>query len=304
MITCLQEVKMGSFTPQLLAKIVGYRLDKFSLLPVEGTRGGVLLAWQSECIDATNLIVRDYSLTMVIKPKWFCSSFTLTTVYGPTDDEAKQAFLAELVALKPSPIMPWVVLGDFNQIYSASDKNNLNLNIMNMGRFRNALDSCEFFKLALQNRRYTWSNERQDPTLVRLDHAFYNKEWGLMLPGFSLQALSSSISDHCPILLCQQLRPKRKEVFRFESFWVKVPGFHEVVQQAWNNPVTGRSTLNILYYKLQNTARELKAWSRKLFGNARRDLHLAKEIIQMLEVAQESSVTPRVMKILIKFLKL
>jgi hypothetical protein len=83
-----------------------------------------------------------------------------------------------------------------------------------------------------------------------------------------------------------------------------VPGFHEVVQQAWNNPVTGRSTLNILHYKLQNTARELKACSRKLFGNARRDLHLANEIIQMLEVAQVSSVTTRVMKILIRFLKL
>jgi endonuclease/exonuclease/phosphatase family metal-dependent hydrolase len=139
---------------------------------------------------------------MAIKPKWFNTSFTLTTVYGPTDDEAKQAFLAELLALKPIPSMPWVVLGDFNPIYTASNKNNLNLNRRNMGRFRNALDSCEFFELELQNRRFTCSNERQDPTLVRLDRALCNKEWDLLLPGFSLQALSSSISNHCPILLC------------------------------------------------------------------------------------------------------
>jgi hypothetical protein len=33
MITCLQEVKMSSFTPQLLAETVESRLDKFSLLP-------------------------------------------------------------------------------------------------------------------------------------------------------------------------------------------------------------------------------------------------------------------------------
>jgi hypothetical protein len=77
-------------------------------------------------------------------------------------------------------------------------------------------------------------------------------------------------------------------VFWFERFWVKVPGFHEVVQQAWNKPVTGRSPLNILHYRLQNTTRELKTSSRKLFGNARRDLHPANEIIQRLEVAQES----------------
>jgi hypothetical protein len=157
-----------------------------------------------------------------------------------------------------------------------------------MGRFKVALDSCEFFELALQNRRFTWSNERQEPTLVRLDRAFCNKEWDLLMPGFSLQALSSSMSDHCPILLCQQLRPKRKVVFRFESFWTKVHGFRDVVQQAWSKPVQGISALNTLHYKLQNTATVLKAWSRKLFRNARSDLHLANEIILRLETAQEN----------------
>jgi hypothetical protein len=87
-----------------------------------------------------------------------------------------------------------------------------------MGRFRNALDSCELFELSLQNRKYTLSNERQYPTLVRLDRAFYNIDWDLTLLGFSLHALSSTISDHCPIFVCQQLMPRKKEVFRFECF--------------------------------------------------------------------------------------
>jgi hypothetical protein len=119
------------------------------------------LAWQSDCIEGSNLLLRNVSLTIDFKPRWGISSFCLTTVYGPTDEEAKQMFLTELNSLKPNPARPWVALGDFNQIYAASDKNNLNLNRGNMGRFRNALDQCDPFELSLQNCKYTWSNERR-----------------------------------------------------------------------------------------------------------------------------------------------
>jgi hypothetical protein len=80
---------------------------------------------------------------MDFKLRWSGTSFCLITVYGPTDEDAKHLFLAELISLKPDSAKPWIVLGDFNQIYSASDKNNLNLNRRNMGRFRNAFDSYE-----------------------------------------------------------------------------------------------------------------------------------------------------------------
>jgi hypothetical protein len=95
-------------------------------------------------------------------------------------------------------------------IYEARDKNNLNLNRRLMGQFRRSLDKWELIDFALQNRRYTWSNERVEPTLVRLDRMFYNKEWDLTYSGYTLQALSSSLSDHCPLLLCQQARPRKQ----------------------------------------------------------------------------------------------
>jgi hypothetical protein len=97
-----------------------------------------------------------------------------------------------------------------------------------------------------------------------LDRAFCNLEWDLMLLGFGLQALSSAISDHCPIIMCQQLRPRKKEVFHVENFWVKVPEFREVVQEAWDKSMPVISPLNILHYKLKNAARNLKSWSNKV----------------------------------------
>jgi hypothetical protein len=114
-------------------------------------------------------------------------------------------------------------------IYQASDKNNLNLKRRLVGSFSHTMDRCELFEFNLQNRKFTWSNEKENPTLVRLDIMFYNKEWDLLLSDYNMHALSSSLSDHCPLLLCQQIRPRIKDSFRFEIFWPRIPGFSEVV---------------------------------------------------------------------------
>jgi hypothetical protein len=86
-----------------------------------------------------------------------------------------------------------------------------------MGTFRHSLNTCELFEFGLPNRKFTWSKEREDPTLVRLDRMFCNKEWELLLPDYMLIALSSSLSDHCSILLCHQTRPRFKDNFCFEN---------------------------------------------------------------------------------------
>jgi hypothetical protein len=48
------------------------------------------------------------------------------------------------------------------------------------------------------------------------------------------------------------------------------------------------SPLNLLFYKMQRTARALRAWSNKLFSGACMELHMANEIIQHLNLAQEN----------------
>jgi hypothetical protein len=47
--------------------------------------------------------------------------------------------------------------------------------------------------------------------------------------GFRLQALSSSLSIHCPLFLSHQEKPTIQDSFRFENIWPRVPGFKEVV---------------------------------------------------------------------------
>lgn len=132
-----------------------------------------------------------------------------TDVYGPQEDENKIQFLQELKDIRALCSGPWVLTGDFNMIYQAADKNNSNMNRALMGRFRSFLDDTNITEVPLHGRKYTWSNERSSPTLVRLDRVFCCSEWEDIYSDSLLQSASSGFSDHCPLIL--RLSPNSEE---------------------------------------------------------------------------------------------
>lgn len=108
-----------------------------------------------------------------------------------------------------------------------------------MRRFRRLLDDCQLEELYLHGRLYTWSNERQRPTLERIDRAFASLDWFEAFPSHHLRCLSSDCSDHAPLLLQLCTQPWAKPGFRFGSFWVRLDGFEEAVKQAWDCHLSG-----------------------------------------------------------------
>ena len=75
-------------------------------------------------------------------------------------------------------------------ILNASDKNNNNLDRRSMAIFRGFINSLELKELYLHGRQFTWSNERQTPTMTRIDGVFVSVDWDLIFPDAMLQALS------------------------------------------------------------------------------------------------------------------
>jgi hypothetical protein len=122
--------------------------------------------------------------------------------------------------------------GDFNLIIQASDKNNRNLNRRNMAAFRKSINNLQLKDLYLHGRRYTWSNEKNAATMVKLDRVLFNQDWDAMFPNCILQAVSSEMSDECPMLLSTEagFRPSRR--FRFEDAWVEREDFLATVESA------------------------------------------------------------------------
>ena len=92
-----------------------------------------------------------------------------------------------------------------------------------------------FTCLRLHQTRGCWSNERDTPTLTKIDRILVPVDWDLGHPDKLLQALSSSVSDHAPLHLIttrsMHFCPKKR--FRFELYWTKLEGFDEAIKDAW-----------------------------------------------------------------------
>jgi hypothetical protein len=87
-----------------------------------------------------------------------------------------------------------------------------------MNRFKQALDDTHLMELDLQGRKFTWSNEQDDPTFTRIDRVFGTPEWHVLFPNTDLQALPTMGSDHSPFFLTGDVARQNYTGFRFESY--------------------------------------------------------------------------------------
>ncbi|KQK00265.2 hypothetical protein BRADI_3g48665v3, partial [Brachypodium distachyon] len=174
----------------------------FFYVPASGTCGGILLAGDASVFVASFPHQTSCSITARISAvggeggEWWC-----TMVCGPHREVDKPAFLQEIRDIRDLHPGPWAILGDFNLIVNPEDKSNSRIHPRMMGRFRRVLADLDLKELYLAGRRYTWSNERDSPTLERLDRVFTSVDWEGMFPAAFLSALSTDTSDHAPLLL-------------------------------------------------------------------------------------------------------
>ena len=146
----------------------------------------------------------------------------------------------------------------------------------------------EIKELCLHGRRFTWTSETDDPTMTKIDHIFCTREWEAENSNCYVQAITSSMSDHCPMLLTCNPFQQQCKGFRFESFWTRLPGFSDTVQEAWSKPVRSNVRIRALHVKLARTARALKRWGRQKFDMLKKQDEIANEIILRLDQAQEA----------------
>jgi hypothetical protein len=246
------------------------------------------VAWRAGVFSSDHWIVHGHSVSVKFsladEPAWW-----FTGVYGPQDEGEKIEFLNELREVRGQCDGSWMLAGDFNMIYSAEDKNNDNLNKRSMGRFRWLVNDLELKEIPLLDRRYTWSNEREAPTLIKLDRVLCTAGWEAVYLEAILQSQATEILDHCPLLLGLKQGVRGKKKFHFESFWTKLEGFQEVVVESWNAPVVPvPGPLEQFSIKLKRLTRALQSWSQKKVGHVKLQLAIAREILHRLEIAQDS----------------
>jgi hypothetical protein len=93
---------------------------------------------------------------------------------------------------------PWLVLGDFNVARAPEDKNTDRFYAASAALFTDTVDEILLQVLPLLDRRFTWSNKREVPTLVCLECSFINAAWGATHFNTTMHSLPRPTSDHSP----------------------------------------------------------------------------------------------------------
>jgi hypothetical protein len=160
--------------------------------------------------------------------------FEMIGVYGPADHTRLIQFLVDLENKVQRSSFPVVVLGDFNLIRGAQDKNNSNINWPLVNAFNETIARLALREVARPGARFTWSNKQRNPIRCVLDRVLVSPEWELQFPLLSLRATTSLGSDHSPLVLDSGVvLPRKHPRFFFESSWFEIPGFRELVINRW-----------------------------------------------------------------------
>ncbi|CAM0874536.1 unnamed protein product [Alopecurus aequalis] len=246
---CLQESKLQFVDLSIVRECCGPEFTEFVYAPADGTRGGMLVAWKgTEFLTSNHHITPSFVLVegLMLKSQ---TPASILTVYGPQDTGQKLEFLQNLKSFAQSslqPAVPCIFAGYYNLIVQASDKSNSNFNRRTMAAFRNFINELQLKDLYLAGRRYTWSNEQAMAIMVKLDRVLFNDAWDASFPNCMLQALSSDMSDHCPMLLTCNAHHRCTRHFRFENHWVGRDDFLEVVSEVLSScPPKSNAFLNL-----------------------------------------------------------
>jgi hypothetical protein len=78
----------------------------------------------------------------------------------------------------------------------------------------------------------------------------------------------------------------RPKIFRFENYWLQHSAFKEIVENAWNIPVSYSNSAKRINAKLKNVRRALKLWSKNL-PCLKRQIAKVNYVIEMLDNLEE-----------------
>lgn len=288
---CLQETKIADMSDRMAKELCGRKLDQFATRDAEGTRGGIFIAWTTRKFSLISTTIRTYSLSLLFKNLEDSSTFLYTGVYGPSVRINRPSFFEELKDLKPVNSIPWILNGDFNVTMRNEERNNPTSDWRGTLTFARLVSELELLNITLQGRKFTWSNEREDPSMAKLDRFLISEEWNNKFPNSQQQSLANTSSDHCPILYTAQTQFQKTNLFRFENCWLQFPELDEVVAKLWEQEGEA-NTPTQLNHKLQALQKEIKIWAAARVGSIKAQIKVCREFIGWLDKAKETrSVT-------------
>lgn len=245
-----------------------------------GRRGGLALFWSVDCL----VELSSFSLNHINVRVGEVNPWRFTGIYGHPEDDQKWRTWSLLRRLATENQMPWLCVGDFNEILSDSKKLGGNLRRDDRMRdFRFCLEDCGLKDLGFIGHQFTWSNKQSGVHNIqeRLDRGLAKDLWWSLFPSVRVKHLTRVLSDHYPIHVDwagvhkRGGLQRRVKLYRFEDMWLKEDDFARVVLRAWGSGGTPSGLARCI----SNCGDAFSNWSSNVFGHLPREIEKIKKEI-------------------------
>lgn len=169
-----------------------------------------------------------------------------------------------------------------------------------MINFNETINSYGLRDLGYTGPKFTWNYEMADGVRIhkRLDRVLATLEWINLFPLAKLYHISSSVSNHVPLVLRMVPKPRgwrQKKPFWFELMWLKDQRCEQVVNDAWLKGMTSAEG-NVLQNCLEQWWASLDDWNKKLFGHVGKKVAELQKKVEWLELQPSSTETNKVLR--------
>ncbi|KAK8593983.1 hypothetical protein V6N13_042477 [Hibiscus sabdariffa] len=158
-VVCFQETKLEEVPASFQRKIRNAGNCKMAYAPAVGTAGGLITLWDEDFFQASNVLISGRYIAIIgniIRHKF--SNFL------KSDD------------------IPWCIGGDFNFFLNPTEKVGMSFNGAQINMFRTFISDAGLVDLPMSDGSFTWSNNRDSPSLVHLDRFLLSSNFLLKFP--------------------------------------------------------------------------------------------------------------------------
>ncbi|XP_060969593.1 uncharacterized protein LOC133036849 [Cannabis sativa] len=255
--------------------------------------GGLFLLWKDN-VDVNllnyNINIFDCYMKCDNGPSWHFSAF-----YGASETHNRIHTWKLLERCKDvAPLMPWLVIGDFNEILSNENKHGGALRCeQQMDKFRSVLDICYLYEQPFDGDPFTWIKGRHNVNAMkeRLDWCFVNDQWSNTFQPILTKHLDYYKSDHRAItvevvpLAHQQPEVKRLSRFRFEKLWLSDSAATDIIHQTWKKSLQGTAIDNFCT-NIEACSSSLQQWHHHKYSNFKKKITAAHKEVELLNNQQ------------------
>ncbi|KAL6134326.1 hypothetical protein ACLB2K_066558 [Fragaria x ananassa] len=246
-----------------------------------GQSGGVALFWE-DGLDVRFLSKSRYHVDVEVHATDGSGiTWRLTGFYGQPLASNRHLSWDLLQALSGDSSLPWIVVGDFNEILHEDEKEGgLARNPNQILLFQGALDDAELFDLGFRGAPFTWKG---GDVRCRLDRAVATPSWLDVFPASRVLHLPPIHGDHVPLLIgVFQEEPLQRQWqfwFLFNSAWTAHEGCRDVVAAGWSR-FEGGTPMYHTMSRIAHTGMALNSWQYTTFGNRKREIELIRGRLQ------------------------